>query len=440
MATQMPPRLLLALLLVPGAHAAVPVVLHAWSFPPDVIATAFSILEEGGDALPAVVRGTQQAELNPEVHNVGTGGTPDSAGETTQDAMLMDGDTLNMGAVGALRGVRSAIYVASLVLRYTKHTLLAGSQATDFARAFGSQAVRDISTDFSVATHSRWLHERSCQPNFWVDVVGDTSGCGLVAARPLAASCAVTPISPAEPGPGTAAPYGSVEEAPGSMWAAAAQQGDGPYPPAGQATAGRRLAEEFNYIGGEGNHDTIPMLAVDSSGSIAAATTTNGLSHKIPGRVGDSPIPGAGNYAVTGVGGCGATGDGDIMMRFLPCYQAVESMRLGLSPKDAAEDAIARIREVYPDFSGAVITVDAEGRHAAATNDIRPFPYTYQEAGMTEPVVVEVPANRDYVRPSLVAGANARTTGSSTGVSATTLVLCMLGALAVCPSNHELSH
>eukprot|EP01046_Picozoa_sp_COSAG06_P069097 COSAG06_NODE_18685_length_873_cov_1.375969_1_plen_130_part_10 len=97
-----PPALLLVLLLVsPGAHAVTPVVLHAWSFPRDVISTAFAVLENGGDALPAVVRGTQQAELNPEVHNVGPGGTPDSAGETTLDAMLMDGDTLNMGVVVA---------------------------------------------------------------------------------------------------------------------------------------------------------------------------------------------------------------------------------------------------------------------------------------------------------------------------------------------------
>jgi N4-(beta-N-acetylglucosaminyl)-L-asparaginase len=441
--SMLPPPLLLLLLVLllvsPGAHAVTPVVLHAWSFPRDVISTAFAVLENGGDALPAVVRGTQQAELNPEVHNVGPGGTPDSAGETTLDAMLMDGDTLNMGAVGALRGVSSAIYVASLVLRHTAHTLLAGSQATDFARTFGGQEVKDISTDYSSAAHSRWLSERSCQPNFWEDVAGDTGGCGTVADRPLASSCGVTPMSPAEPGAGTAAPYGRMAETPGSLWDAAARQGDAAFPPSGLAARGRRrLAEDddFDYIGGEGNHDTIPMLAVDASGSIAAATTTNGLSYKIPGRVGDSPIPGAGNYAITGVGGCGATGDGDIMMRFLPCYQAVESMRLGLSPKDAAEDAIARIRETYPEFSGAVITVDAEGNHAAATNDIRrPFPYTYQEAGMAEPVLVQVPANRHYVRPALsVLSDDARSgsgSSSSEGISSTMLVLFMLGALVV---------
>ena len=74
------------------------------------------------------------------------------------------------------------------------------------------------------------------------------------------------------------------------------------------------------------NHDTIGMVALDATGKLAAGTSTNGLTHKIPGRVGDSPIPGAGSYAGS-AGGAAATGDGDIMMRFLPSYQAHESMR-----------------------------------------------------------------------------------------------------------------
>ena len=96
------------------------------------------------------------------------------------------------------------------------------------------------------------------------------------------------------------------------------------------------------------------MVALDSLGKLAAGTSTNGLTHKIAGRVGDSPIPGAGSYAGA-AGGTAATGDGDIMMRFLPSYQAHESMRLGMSPTEAASDAISRIKEFFPEFSGAVI-------------------------------------------------------------------------------------
>lgn len=79
-------------------------------------------------------------------------------------------------------------------------------------------------------------------------------------------------------------------------------------------------------------HDTIGMVALDKNGSIACGTTTNGASYKIPGRVGDSPIPGAGAYCETGVGGATQTGDGDQMMRFLPSFAAVQYMRGGDSP------------------------------------------------------------------------------------------------------------
>lgn len=68
----------------------------------------------------------------------------------------------------------------------------------------------------------------------------------------------------------------------------------------------------------EDNHDTIGMIAIDIRGHIASGTSTNGAKNKIPGRVGDSPVIGAGSYADQEVGAASATGDGDIMMRFLP--------------------------------------------------------------------------------------------------------------------------
>ncbi|RVW67849.1 putative isoaspartyl peptidase/L-asparaginase 3 [Vitis vinifera] len=83
-------------------------------------------------------------------------------------------------------------------------------------------------------------------------------------------------------------------------------------------------------------------------------------------RVGDGPIAGSSSYADDEVGACGATGDGDIMMRFLPCYQVVESMRLGMEPKLAAQDAIKRIARKFPDFVGAVFAINKNGLHAGA--------------------------------------------------------------------------
>jgi hypothetical protein len=127
-------------------------------------------------------------------------------------------------------------------------------------------------------------------------------------------------------------------------------------------------------------HDTISLAALDARGSMASATSTNGLGFKLPGRVGDGAIAGGGSYSRTGVGACGATGDGDIMAPFLPCYQVVESMRLGMTPQQAAEDAIRRIASVAPHFTGAVFALRADGKHAGACHNWV-FQYTVRAEG-----------------------------------------------------------
>lgn len=123
------------------------------------------------------------------------------------------------------------------------------------------------------------------------------------------------------------------------------------------------------------------MVLADADGHFAAGTSTNGMTFKVPGRVGDAPIPGAGTYAVTGVGGCGATGDGDVMMRFLPCYQAVESLRQGKTPAEAATDAMARILQYFTQFQGALFVVDAQGNHAGVAHGWT-FQYSFRNATM----------------------------------------------------------
>mmetsp|Transcript_1802 Transcript_1802/g.6442 ORF Transcript_1802/g.6442 Transcript_1802/m.6442 type:complete len:175 (+) Transcript_1802:809-1333(+) len=121
-------------------------------------------------------------------------------------------------------------------------------------------------------------------------------------------------------------------------------------------------------------------------------SATRRWNHRAPPHL--PPPRGAGAYATADGGGCGATGDGDVMMRFLPCYQAVESMRLGASPKAAAEDAIARMRRFYPDFVGAVVTVSPSGEHAGATTPGWGFRYAVRKPGMKAAEVVPVlPAN-----------------------------------------------
>ncbi|KAI4463469.1 l-asparaginase [Holotrichia oblita] len=105
-------------------------------------------------------------------------------------------------------------------------------------------------------------------------------------------------------------------------------------------------------------------------------------------RVGDSPMPGAGAYADNAAGAACATGNGDIMMRFLPSFLAVEKMRDGASPAEAAKIAVARIVEFYPEFSGAVIAVSVNGEYGAACNGMAEFPFAVRDDSLNGTIVL----------------------------------------------------
>jgi len=98
------------------------------------------------------------------------------------------------------------------------------------------------------------------------------------------------------------------------------------------------------------NHDTIGMLAIDKDGRISGACTTSGMGYKLPGRVGDSPIIGAGLFVDGEVGGAVATGTGELVMKTLGSFLVVEMMRGGMSPSEACEQAVKRIAKKIPDY------------------------------------------------------------------------------------------
>jgi N4-(beta-N-acetylglucosaminyl)-L-asparaginase len=268
----------------PGARqpkAELPVVVNTWASAGFERATdaGFDVLMDRGTSLDAVVAACSFCERERCDGTVGYGGSPDETGETTLDAMVMDGGSMQVGAVGQLRGVRDAIRAARLVMEKTKHTLLVGESASKFATAMGL-ASSDLTTPVSAAKHAAWIAQQ-CQPNFWVD--------------------------------------GSVEPDPAVSC--------GPYrpPAAGRNTSIERLPNTDPTWVRPDNHDTIAAVVVGSDGSIVSGTSTNGAGNKLHGRVGDSPIAGAGSYARAPDGGCGGTGDGDVMMRFLPCYQVSDT-------------------------------------------------------------------------------------------------------------------
>ncbi|KAL7622039.1 hypothetical protein AAE478_007540 [Parahypoxylon ruwenzoriense] len=315
-----------------------PMVINTWGGPFTAATDAayLSLLQPGTSALDAVEIGCSTCEANQCDGSVGYGGSPDENCETTLDAMIMDGTTMKSGAVAALRRVREAISVARAVLEHTTHTLLAGDSATDFAAANGF-AVQELTTPASAASCAQW-RAGGCQPNYRINVTPDP-----------ATSC-------------------------------------GPYTPAAAAAA----ADNDSPSGGIEGHDTISLIALHASGAMAAGTSTNGAGRKVPGRVGDGPITGSGSYVDGEAGGCGATGDGDVMMRFLPCYQAVENLRRGMRPREAAEDAVRRMLRRYPDVQTGIVVVDARGEHGAAGSGWT-FTYAYRGAGMDRTAVVSVP-------------------------------------------------
>lgn len=313
-----------------------PLVVNTWPFH-SATQAAWKALAAGGSPLDAVEKGCAQCEVDQCDGTVGYGGSPDESGETTLDAMIMNGNTLEVGAVANLRRIKNAIGVARAVMEHTKHTFLVGESASLFAESMGF-VCEDLTTNRSFSIYSKWLNQQ-CQPNFRKNVIPDPAKfCG---------------------------PYKPVRGLPEEKTLT--------------------LQKEVDLH----SHDTIGMIAVDRNGNVATGTSTNGASHKIPGRVGDSPMIGAGSYADSSVGGAAATGDGDTMMRFLPSYQAVENMRMGADPTSACQKAIARIQKHVPVFFGAIICAKRTGSYGAACSKapgFTQFHYSVFKPGRSQPL------------------------------------------------------
>jgi isoaspartyl peptidase/L-asparaginase-like protein (Ntn-hydrolase superfamily) len=184
--------------------------------------------------------------------------------------------------------------------------------------------LESLTTSRSISLYEDWK-QNNCQPNFWTHVVPDPSKhCG---------------------------PYRPIQE------------------------YDENTNPSFYEIDSR-FHDTIGMIAIDRNKNIAVGTSTNGATHKIPGRVGDSALPGSGAYAENSVGAAAATGDGDILMRFLPSFLAVEYLRTGSTPEVAGQRALIRIGKFYPKYVGAIVVVDKDGNYGAACHGIDFFPYS----------------------------------------------------------------
>jgi N4-(beta-N-acetylglucosaminyl)-L-asparaginase len=214
----------------------------------------------------------------------------------------MHGPKKRAGAVACLQGVRTPSLVAKAVMELTDHHLLVGEGAQQFARAMGFTIEDDLHTDNSRRLWREW--KRRVDPEHWLDPDGD----------------ARKPVPRHQKDPGDAASFG-----------ARALE-------VGRSMVRDGLIAEGSFWG------TINCDGLGPGGDLCGVTTTSGLAWKIPGRTGDSPILGAGLYVDNDIGAAGSTGRGEANLYNLSSFLIVESLRRGLSPKDAGMEALKRIR------------------------------------------------------------------------------------------------
>jgi N4-(beta-N-acetylglucosaminyl)-L-asparaginase len=245
---------------------------------------AFELMISGHDVLDSLITGVNIVENDPEEPGVGYGGTPNADGVVQLDSCCMHGPKKRAGGVAAIEGVRTPSLVARAVMEYTDHHLLSGQGAQSFARNMGFKIEDDLNTE---KTRKMWLEwKRRSDPDHYLD-----------------------PKKRAE---------------------------------AGYRAALQMLAEglvDESYFWG-----TINCDGINPQGEIAGVTSTSGLSWKIPGRTGDSPILGAGLYVDGDVGACGSTGRGEANLYNLTSFLIVENMRRGMHPKDAGIAGLERIK------------------------------------------------------------------------------------------------
>lgn len=265
---------------------------------------ANELLRAGADTLDAVIAGVNIVENDPEDSSVGYGGLPNEDGVVELDSSVMHGPTGRCGSVASLRNIKNPSKVAKVVMEQTDHVMLVGEGALRFAKAYGFPEENLLTEKARLA----WL--------VWKQSLRDPKGYNNW-------------------GPGLDAPPA---KPPAKPEASLRDQ----FPDADEAT----LAWAYK-VAAHPPTGTINCLALNEKGEISGVTTTSGLAWKIPGRVGDSPIIGAGVFVDQEVGAAGSTGRGEENMRIAGAHTIVENMRHGMTPKEACLDALKRIAHNY---------------------------------------------------------------------------------------------
>ncbi len=281
---------------------------------------AVDALLDGRPALDVVESGIRPVEIDPKVRSVGVGGWPNLLGEIELDASIMDGRTLQTGAVGALRGFLHPISVARQVMERLPHVLLVGEGAARFAAECNAETGETL-TEESRTEWEEWLQEH-IPPEVWEQWPD-------------------TPLAP---------------------WA--------------------RLTADPETAGG-----TTVFLVKDGQGNLAAGVSTCGWAFKYPGRLGDSPIIGAGCYADNRYGAAACTGMGELAIRASTARSVVLYMKMGMSVEEACHEAVNDLRALERTYRGGVTihAIDADGRPYVIAIDRADPIYWIWEEGMKAP-------------------------------------------------------
>jgi len=294
---------------------------------------AYDMIVAGADTLDAIIAGVNIQELDPDDMSVGLGGLPNEDGVVQLDASCMHGPTKRAGAVGCLEDIATPSLVAKAVMDYTDHIMLVGHDAKRFALKMGFKE-QNLLTEKSRLEWIKWKSRLNAN-DAWLEPADTT-------------------VMPSQPSP-------RPNYVPRRN------------PPSGGG--GEKVT--YDEYGVAHTWGTINMNAVDANGDLSSVTTTSGIAWKIAGRVGDSPIIGAGQYCDNTVGAAGSTGRGESNIKVCGAFLAVELMRQGLSPEQAIMKVMERVLAMTekrllnergrPYFDLQFYALAKDGRFAAAT-------------------------------------------------------------------------
>jgi N4-(beta-N-acetylglucosaminyl)-L-asparaginase len=283
------------------------------------VETAFEKMMKGDDVLDALIAGVNIVELDPLDDSVGFGGLPNADGDVQLDSCCMHGPKKKAGGVGASLNVKTPSLLAKAVMERTDHHLIVGKDVTTLAKNLGFELFTDLNTPNSRAKWLEW--KKRTDPLHYIKDPAEKAAAMNQVMRDMVAE-------------------GLVNE---------------------------------NHIMG-----TINCNGVNARGDVCGVTTTSGLAWKIPGRLGDSPILGAGLYVDNEVGAAGSTGRGEANLYNLCSFLIVDEMRRGAKPKDAGMTALKRIQSNtvekrllndrgLPNFNINFYILNKKGEHAGVT-------------------------------------------------------------------------